>query len=356
MTAGSPLKIIGAVAAVVSLLLGLNQVTGVVQNFRIHRKDYSDAMLSGMQEQERSDYGAAFRSFKRAAELDPLDREAQTREAEAAMRWLESVHAGNGQTFADVANQLLPVLDKAQAKATGPRAGDILAHIAWANFLKYREGVREGVDVDASLRAALAADPGNVYAHAISGFWILWQGGDLNAAEKHFSAALAANRVRPYVRDLQLAALTNGDSEELTRAALRVANDLRKSNETIDARNRRLIFWTAFTSRLHSRDRLISSLSALPPRDAEATYEWLDDQAPGHVKAASRAFIAANVSEIEGRRSEALAQYRALQHELRGIDLSLDSAVDAAVERLARARGADELKPSAGSTAPRTRP
>src|SRR5438093_4215154 len=87
------LKAIGAVAAVVSLLLGLNQVTGLVQNFRIHRQAFSEAMASGDQEQRRGDNAAAFRSFKRAAELDPIDREARAREAQAAMLWLETVHA-----------------------------------------------------------------------------------------------------------------------------------------------------------------------------------------------------------------------------------------------------------------------
>src|SRR5215510_13711833 len=147
MSSGSFLKAVGALGAVVSLLLGLNQITGVVQKLRIHHKEFSESMASGERELQRGDHAAAFRSFKRAAELDPIDRQAQMQETEAAMRWLETVHAQN-QTFTDVANQLLPVLDNALARANGPIAGDILAHIAWANFLKYREDVREGVNVD----------------------------------------------------------------------------------------------------------------------------------------------------------------------------------------------------------------
>src|SRR5215510_1173761 len=120
------MKGVGAVAAVVSLLLGLNQLTGVVQQLRIHHKEFSEAMTAGEQEQRRGDYAAAFRSFKRAVELDPIDREAQSRETQAAMLWLETAHATQNQSFTDVANQLVPVLDKALSRVKGPAAGDIL--------------------------------------------------------------------------------------------------------------------------------------------------------------------------------------------------------------------------------------
>ena len=331
------LKAVGAAAAVVSLLLGLNQATGLVQNFRIHRQAFSEAIASGDQEQRRGDNAAAFRSFKRAAELDPIDRQAQTREAQAAMLWLETVHAQK-QSFTDVANELLPMLDIALARASGPAAGDIQAHIAWANFLKYRDGLREGINVDDNLKAAFVADPSNVYAHAMSGFWILWQGGDLKSAESHFAAALATGRVRPYVRQLQLSALTNVDSPDNDAEALRVANDVRKSGETIDVTLRERIFWNNFSSRFHSPDRLVASLSVLSPQEAEATYDWLDDRLADVVKTTSRAFVLANLSEIQGRRAEALAEYQALQKQLHNTDIALARAVDAAVERLLRSR------------------
>ena len=338
MTAANVLKAIGAIGAVVSLLLGLNQLTGVVQRFRVHRKEFSEAMASGVQEQRRGDNAAAFRSFKHAAELDPIDRDAQTSEAQAAMLWLETVHGRQDQTFTDVANQLLPVLDAALVKTNGPAAGDILAHVAWANVLKYRDGIREGIDVDENLKAAFATDPNNVYAHAMSGFWILWQGGDVKSAESHFAAALATGRVRSYVRELQVGALTNGDSAEKDAAALRVANDMRKSGEMLDTSARRRIFWNNFTSELHSKDRLASTLSVLSPQDTEATYDWLDDRPADDVKKWSRAFVVANLSEVQGDRAGALAHYRALQAQLRNTSSSLALDVDAAVIRLSRPR------------------
>jgi hypothetical protein len=336
MTAANALKAVGAIGAVVSLLLGLNQLTGVVQRFRVHRKEFSEAMVSGAQEQRRGDNAAAFQNFKHAAELDPLDRDAQTAEVQAAMLWLDTAHGRQNQTLTDVANHVLPVLDAALVNAKGSEAADLLAHVAWANYLKYKEGFREGIDLDKNLKAALAADPNNVYAHTISGFWILEQGGDVKSAESHFSAALATGRVRPYVRELQLSALTNGDSADKDAAALEVANEMRKSGETLDSSLRRRIFWNNFTSRFHSRDRLASSVSVLSPQDTEATYDWLDDRPADNVKKWSRAFVIANLREVQGRRAEALAQYKTLQTQLRNTDSALASEVDAGVMRLSR--------------------
>src|SRR5215475_12383555 len=95
---GVMLKWMGGVTAVISLLLGLNQATGVVQKFRLYHKEFSETMKAGKQQLDRTDYPAAFASFKHAIELDPVDREAQAREAEAAMLWLENAHALN-RTF-----------------------------------------------------------------------------------------------------------------------------------------------------------------------------------------------------------------------------------------------------------------
>jgi len=335
---GAFLKAVGAVAAVVSLLLALNQITGLVQNLRVHHKEFSEAMKSGEQEQQREDYGAAFHSFKHATELDPIDKGAQAKETEAAILWLDNVHANETQTFTQVANQLLPVFDSALSKAKGQAAGDILAHIAWANFLKYREGMREGVNVDGNLKAAFAADQNNVYAHTISGFWILWQGGDIKSAEAHFSAALTTGRVRTYVRDLQISGLTNSNNPENDAEELRVANDMRNSGELMLSLERRRIFWNNFTSRLHSPEELAASLSVLSPADTEATYDWLDDGPNSEGKAQTRAFVMANLKEITGNRAEALAAYQALRKQMHDPTLTLISIVDLDIKRLSHAK------------------
>ena len=319
---GAFLKGVGAVAAVVSLLLALNQFTGVVQNLRVHHKEFSDAMNSGEQQIEREDYAAAFKSFKRAMELDPIDKRAQQKQTQAAMLWLENVNANDKQSFTDVANQLLPVLDSSLTKAKGQLAGDIMAHIAWANFLKYHDGQREGVNVNGNLKAALAEDPNNVYAHAMSGHWLLWEGDDINAAETHFKAALATGRVHDYVRGLQLAALENHNSPEHDIEQLRVADEMRKAGEAMQPRNRHDIFWRVFTANMHSPD-FSKVLTVLSPADTEATYDWLDDTKANEGKPSARAFTMAGLKEATGDRDGALSAYKELKKQMHDNDALL---------------------------------
>lgn len=331
---GAFLKGVGAVAAIVSLLLALNQITGVVQNLRIHHKQFSDAMNSGEEQMRREDYAAAFKSFKRAMEIDPIDKSAQQKQTEAAMLWLENVHANDKQSFTDVANQLLPVLDNSLIKAKGQLAGEIMSHIAWANFLKYREGQREGVNVGGNLKAALTADPNNVYAHAMSGHWLLWAGNDVNAAETHFKAALATGRVHDYVRDLQLAALENHDAPENNIELLRVADEMRKAGETMSSRNRHDIFWKVFTANMHSPD-FPNILKTLSPADTVATYDWLDDMNSGEAKTSAHAFLMADLKEVGGDRVGALADYQALKKQMKNND-GLLPAVNLHIQQLSQ--------------------
>jgi len=331
------LKSAGAVSAALSFLLVINQATGVLQNFRVHHREFWEAMKIGEQAEQRQDYPAAFASFKHASELDPIDRKAQEQETKAAMLWLETAHGTPTRSFTDTANQLLPVLDRSLASAKGTAAADILAHIAWANFLRYRDGAREGVNVDGSLERALAIDKTNPYAHAIFGFWILWQGGSVDSANTHFAVALASGRERAYVRSLQIAALNNRQQDDTDTASLRVANDMRKNGESMSQDERSLALFNVFKVRLHYHDELVAMLSVLPPADAEATVNWLSDGATDiwSEKGDARRFVVANLREVAGDRAQALLLYRALQKDMAGGDRALGPPVDEAVKRLA---------------------
>jgi tetratricopeptide (TPR) repeat protein len=331
-----PLKAVGAVSAAISFLLALNQVTGLVQGFRIHHKEFREAMQAGEQAEKRQDYHAAFDSFKHALDLDPIDREAQERQTKAATLWLENLHATPDRSFTDTANLLLPVFDKGLVRARGPSAADILAHIGWANFLRYREGVREGVTVDENFRLALEKDPNNVYAHAMWGFWILWQGGKLDVANQHFSAALTSGREKEYVRRLQLAALENPHEDETDVALLRVANEMRRNGETISDQQRREILDDTIANRVGSHNRLVAILSALPAEDMQATFNWLNagNSSPWTDKQAYGPFIAASLLEIAGDREGALIIYRTLQKDSGIKSEMLITVVNDAIKRL----------------------
>ena len=331
------LKWIGGATAAISLLLALNQITGLLQNFRIHHKEFSEAMKSGEQQQERGGYPAAFESFKRAVELDPIDRGAQKREAQAAMLWLENAHSKD-KSFTELANQLVPVLDKALSDAKGPAAADLLAHIGWANFLRYRENPADRDLVARSYHDALRIDPKNPYAHAMAGHWILWNNGKVEDANLEFSAALASGREHAFVRDLQLAAFNNGHSEANDAQLLSIANEMRVNQEPIKTVYRNNTYNRVFNYRTGDPEGLTAVLtgSGLKPEETLATYDWLtapiaDDQDVRLV----RKFMGAFLAEMAGNKTEALSTYKSLQVDLRGKPTySLTGEVAEAIKRL----------------------
>ena len=341
---GAALKAAGAATAVISLLLAANQVTGVVQTFRVHHKEFSEAIAAGKQELGRGDYPAAFASFTHAGDLDPIDREAQNLKAQAAMLWLENVQGGS-QSFTEIANSLLPVLDKALSNSQGPAAADLTAHIGWANFLRYRDGARGGISIEDSYRQALRLDPHNVYAHAMWGHWILWQHGEVSAAAEHFAAALAAQRAHSYVRSLQISGLLNTQNDATDSELLRVANEMRVNGESLDSQSRRNIFEHTFESRLDEPAKLSTLLRTLRPGDAEATYDWLslanEMSEEATITRHKRDFMMAFIQEISGNQTKALSGYEALEEELRHDNRNSPNVagLDQALQRLVTEKG-----------------
>src|SRR5262249_1878128 len=107
--------------------------------------------------------------------------------------------------------------------------------------------------------------------HAMLGHWILWNHGKMSEAEEHFSAALAAGREHAFVREYQLAALQNEQTEEAQRELLRVANEMRKNNEQLDARTTSRI-WSIYYFHLGlsgndaERKALLAALTIVHPR------------------------------------------------------------------------------------------
>jgi tetratricopeptide (TPR) repeat protein len=335
VTLATALKWIGGITAVISLLLALNQVTGLLQNFRVHHKEFSEAMKAGQQEQERGDYPAAFDSFKRAVELDPVDRDAQKHQAQAAMLWLENVQTRE-RSFTDTANLVLPVLDKSLSNAKGQYAADLLAHIGWANFLKSRDGSGSPDTIAKSYQDAVKLDPYNPYANAMWAHWILWQNDDAREAKERFAAALGSGRARPYVRELQLSAYQNVHSPQNDAELLCVSNEMRAQGEPIEPREQRRIFEQIFLADLDDYVEFAQVMRAVKPEDALATYDWLSPGQTSTDLPLRREYVAAFALEVAGPPAEALARYKALQRQLQqgNTHYSLTSAVNNAVQRL----------------------
>ncbi len=319
----------GAVAAVISFILGVGQLVELVQRYRLHHGAFAEAMSAGTVQLQREDYPAAYASYEQAVKLDPNDQDAQRKQLRAAMLWLENIH-GSNPTFTEVADKLLPVLDAGIARSKGPDAADLVAHEGWADFLKMREGAADESSIDPSLKRSLSIDPANVYGHAMTGFWILWQGGKLEDAKQHFNAAFATGREKDYVRTLQLAALENSSRDETDAEMIRVADAMRKGGESISDRDRGRILSVYST---YDRKRLEAMLSLLPPTAAKATYDWLAQGRDEKWQQNERAFIEAYITEIGGDRAGALASFQALRKNLPKTSTLLDG-VDESIRRL----------------------
>ena len=157
------------------------------------------------------------------------------------MAWLRNVRIGEGESFTPIAAMVEPVLDRGQASAGPHRKADLLAHLGWAAFLRFRQQ-HVGPDVPERMyRNAIAVDPANPYANAMLGHWLMWQGHDVEAARAYFATALDSGRAPEFVEGLQLAALGNANSAEAGLERIRLVNEMRKADHRASA-------WIGLTS------------------------------------------------------------------------------------------------------------
>ncbi len=283
------LKWVGGITAVLSLIFGLHQMIRLVSDVRERQRQITELYKVGKLQQGNADYSTAWASFEQAmksaepgGQLAKLtgqlgDERIKLREAQEdlAMDWLRNIRTSGDQTFSDIVDQLVPVLDQGIVSASGTRQADLLAHVGWANFLRWRDGHRE-LNPEQQYRQALTIDPANPYAHSHLGHWQFLQRENIAAAKEHFLAAMATGRAQDYVRKIHLAALKNlgsdGDGEFLA-----VVNDMRKNNETIDAQTRAdlySIYYFACSNR-YDAERFAKLLAAVPAAEQVATFRAL---------------------------------------------------------------------------------
>jgi hypothetical protein len=267
--------------------------------------------------------------------LDDVRQGVRLRQEDLAMAWLRDARPGPGRAFSDIVNPVLPALERGLLSAGGERKADLLAHLGWADFLRFRD---DGVvrNPDTRYREALKFDARNPYAHAHLGHWILWRNGPLEAAKQEFSAALASGRARDYVRGMQTSALQNLRSDEADAEILRVVHDMRKNKESVGGRLRDRVF--SMYASAFSRDEAAARklLTALPPADQLETFQALFyDQDFDQAKRPSREVCLARLQEAAGRPEDALRTLQAVRSELAAnTSGSWARTVDASIARL----------------------
>lgn len=267
--------------------------------------------------EEAGDYAAAWDRYSRGLAAYPNSREASEGQERLAMEWLENIRTTAGkESFSDIVDTVQPALSRAALSSNHRRAADALAHLGWADFLRAREG-KGGLDPVRRYRQALRRDPGNPYAHAFWGHYIMASGGDAEEARAHFDKALAPAGRRPFVRELQIAALLWRGDRELENEVIRVANEVRATGEELKASNRERVtsaLWNIYHSRLvrgGEKDKEVF-FRTLPAKDLLGTFTWLCGNYDNDSNREPYLYILAQLLERSGDTAEALASYESL--------------------------------------------
>ncbi len=325
----------------VALVVAVGLWQAVSRHFKhLEQTQHMTALVKqGQLQADSGNYASAWKLLEQAGDTHPGSPEVTDAQERLAMEWLE--HARGSQltgSLKDIAEKVSPVLSRGAVAGRGERAADLLAHMGWADFLRLREGVG-GLDPTQHYRRAIEIDPGNVFAHTMWGFDILTKGGSLGDANRHFTIALQSKRQREYVRHMQISALLWGQDSELESEAIRVANAMRRGNETMPAEtpeeSDRWRLWIIYYGRLISGHDKRGFLSILSPTDQLATFCWLypQDQLPKD-KYPLYLYILAQLQELNGDRDRALASYRQLRSQLGNESGPLVAGSNAAIKRL----------------------
>jgi len=332
-------KVLAGVTAVLSLAFAIRQASIYIADHRQRQQRVAEFVAIAKVQRESHDYRAAWRSLGEAASLDPRNATVQTTREDLAFDWLQNARAPQGTTLGAIGDTVAVVLTRGIVTAQGTRKADLIAHLGWADFLRWRDGQRQ-LDPAARYHQALAVDPRNVYAHAMLGHWLLWTSSDsLAEAKRHFAAAVGSGRERRFARDLELAAFDNrGSGGDLE--LLRVVGDMRASGDSVSEATRHRLWGTYFfllNSGFSYRNPRLASDTTLAASVLQ-TYRWLfATTSYPQTKGIAYTYYLAQLEEAAGDRAQALASYRAARAQATASSSYL-SNIDAAIVRLSRPR------------------
>ena len=303
----SILKWVGAVTAVISLILGGNQVVKLATERSQRSRASSELVALAKQQASRGEFAAAWTSLDQAEQQVKTEATADAR-LDVAFRWLEEARPGPGQPFSRITDPVVPALDRALLDAQNPRRADVLAHLGWATFLKWRE-TGTG-DPAAQYKAALEIDKANVFANAMLGHWLMWKGGTPESARPYFEAALAAGKEHDFVRQLQVAALRNRNNEDGDLELVLVANSMRQHDEPVDERTARGVHLFFVRKYGPNPSPSYQKPIAMSPGDQLATFVWLTKMPAVTYRREISDYVVARLKENAGDVPGAIASWR----------------------------------------------
>jgi hypothetical protein len=317
------LKWAGAITALLSLVFGLQQFLQLISETRERRRNTTELYEVGKLQQSSADYAAAWATFeqgllaaepggqlaKLTGQLDKERRQFRAAQEDLAMEWLRNlrINGEQGGSFSNAVAPITPVLTRGIASAQGARKANLLAHLGWANFLRYREGQQQ-LNPEPQYREALVADSTNPYAHAYLGHWLLWtrRATALPTARAHFAAAARSpDGDRAAIRTLQLSAFLNlNDAGEPD--FVRAVSEMRGNNEPVaDEMGSRLRSIYVSTCRVYWRGsdddgRGAAIRTAVPAEQHLANLQQLTEDDVSTSEAATRDACRATLLEALG--------------------------------------------------------
>lgn len=222
-------KIVGYATALLTLGFGISRVWVAIEDYGERRHEVDELLATAEVLMIGANYQDAWESVSEADELDPSTR-VRERLEDVAMAWLRDARVQEPTEFEGLVAPLVSVITRGVTLSEGPRRADLLSHLGYAGFLRWRATGNTGFE--RYYEEALAIDPANPFANTFAAAWILWPpSGSAEDAAAHFTAALESGRERAFVRNMQMFALGNATTLENTEMWIRMAADLHASGE-----------------------------------------------------------------------------------------------------------------------------
>ena len=329
-TASAVIAAVGVAAAGIGYITdGVEFFTGVGDYFE-DRTEVRSLIAAADERLTRSDFEAAWQTNAKALGLAPSDTAAEEQQAKVAMKWLESLRAASDGKVVD---PLKAVLIERLADTKGRERADVRAHIGWANLLLSRGGGPQ-TDIAAEFDAAIAEDPGNAYAHAMRGYWLLLSSrGPIDTARADLDLALTSTIDPSFSDGLIMSGLTSRTSDDFMLGAIEYANKIREAGRTIDAGTKKTLLWY-YSIGLRDME-LLAKISALLPLDKQTVFlDWLRQAELADRDKRIATYFMALFAERAGNRDSALGLYRELVSTSPGATEDLFRLSETAVRRL----------------------
>lgn len=277
-------KWIGGFTALISLIIGVIQVSEILIQWKRTDKTVEEMVSSSKLLLEMNDYPAAWKIIQKATSIDPGSPDAFYQQINIAMNWIRNIWLQeNMKEYVPKIEPLILTLSQGVGIKDPKRSASIFAHIGWANILRLKSG-RGKYEIDSYLERALNLNPNDVYALMFKGYWLLMKdtvndnNDPVSEAIELFNKALKTNKNDQFVRDWSIIALTESNIRNTDLEAFILVNNWRKEGLNPGA----YLFKKYIVNKLLNFDLNLSERSfikrimqKLPVDDIRDTYLWI---------------------------------------------------------------------------------